>query len=771
MVLSESADCQTSAGIRGTGNKKGMAICHSGLAGWHPQDLAGNGLASSCLPKAGSVRIGNVVEGARMFTTAFENRLRGSLIGSTIGAELGFARRVQPERFAMAQPRDVFHLKLEPAGDVREERGRIDSRPATPFINLGVQAYLAKHGRVTPEDFAALLKSEPQIAAPVFAWDGVHTTQELLKEGMHPRISGLGNAPCGLIAAAMPAVGIYHFNDPEYAYLDGVELASVTQPRLGADWAGLCAAAVAAAFNPTSSPDLVVEAVLKIAHQNNKELFYLLNQQTRTAEQIASSSEEEFARWWLTSAGRGDTRKETNWIAFNPVSFVLPLLKHFASDAQKFFALLVSPQPASWLEGMLGGHAVSAIIAGAVIGALRGLEAFPTQWRAWAEPIAAPWYPLIDIVRRRLEKERETISITDRMAATQKNGASLLRDKVYGCILAGAIGNAMGSPVEGRSYRDIDQQYPGGITTVLDPKRLEGEDDNQMAMLLVETFIERDGLPVAARHFGRTWKERLNRDHFYPLCMGNAYDLIRQGWDPRITGHWSVVTGSTVMCMEPVGIFHLGDPEFAAIDATAISYMYQRGLDVVAATILAATVAEALRPDATVDSVLQAALDAAPSDRLRTFDERPFQSAHDYLQACLEIADKYDDVLAARAELYDKCLLYHLIDPLELWGFALAMFKIARGDVRQAAIGGTNIGRDSDTIAGRAAMLSGALRGAGSIPADWVQLFKPEVLARIRRNAFRFADLVVTKKLERMKHRLLVTEAATPLAKHEVGER
>jgi ADP-ribosylglycohydrolase len=688
-----------------------------------------------------------------MPTVTIEERIRGCLIGAAIGAELGFARRIYPERFAVQEPADVFRLKLEPAGEVSEQLGRVDARSVTPFINLGVRAYLSKRGRVTPEDFAGMLKDDAQIAGPVFAWDGIHTTQEILKEGMHPRISGLGNAPCGLIAAAMPAVGAYHFNDPESAYLDGVELASVTQPRLGADWAALCAAAVAAAFNPASSPGVVVDAVLRIAQQNNKDLFYQMNQPTRSAEGIAASGADRFAEWWLGCAGRGDARRDTNWVAFNPVSFVLPLLQHFASDAQSFFALLVTPQPASWYDGMLGGRPVSAAIGGAVIGALRGADAFPPDWRSWGEPIARPWFALADVIRSRVAKEREIITVTERLAAPREDGGSLLHDKIYGCMLAGAIGNAMGSPVEGRMYWEIDEQYPGGVTTILDPSRLEGEDDNQMAMLLVETYLERDGLPVMARHFGNTWKERLNRDHFYILCMGNAYDLICRGWDPRITGHWSVVTGSTVMCMEPVGVYHLADPEYAAIDATAISYMYQRGRDAMAATMLAATVAEALRPDATVDSVLQAALDAAPKAPLLTFDERPFRSAHDYLRACLAVAEKYDDVLAARAELYERCLLYHMIDPLELWGFALAMFRIARGDVRQAAIGGTNIGRDSDTIAGRAAMLAGTLRGAASVPADWVQLFEPEALERIKRNAGRFADLVATKKVTRIKGR------------------
>jgi ADP-ribosylglycohydrolase len=360
---------------------------------------------------------------------------------------------------------------------------------------------------------------------------------------------------------------------------------------------------------------------------------------------------------------------------------------------------------------------------------------------------------MADVVNGRIRKEAQVIRITEKLAEPQADGNSLLKEKVRGCILAGAIGNAMGSPVEGMMCQAIDKKYPKGITTILDPSRLEGEDDNQMAMLLVETYLAREGAPVMARHFGKMWQARLNRDHFYPFCMGRAYDLICRDWDPRITGHWSVVTGSTVMCMEPVGIYHIGDPDYAAIDARAISYMYQRGLDMVAATMLAATVAEAFKPEATVESVCDAALVAAPRDKMLTFDKRPFKSCRDYIEKCLEIADKYTDVLAARKELYQKCLFYHMIDPLELWGFALAMFKIAKGDIRQAAIGGTNIGRDSDTIAGPAAMLSGVPRGAANVPREWISMFSRESLEKIDRNSERVADLVLKCKLPVLKKR------------------
>jgi len=690
-----------------------------------------------------------------MSKPSLDDRICGALLGAAIGAELSFSRITKPDNFVAATgPEKLFDAKLEPDFAWKPVKHDQWWAKATPLIDLGVQAYLTAKGRALPEDFATVLKNHRGAGTPAFAFDGLHTVQELLKEGMHPRLSGLGNAPSGLVAAAMPAVGIYHFADPERAYLDGVELASVVQPRTGADWAGLCAAAIAAAFSRQASPESIIDAVLKIAHVNNKDVFYDLNGQWSAA-RGRYADEAGFLRWWHSQGGIIPSTPEFKWISPNPLRFVLPVLGRYHEDPRKLMAVLIATDPGLWFgeAGWMGVHAIPAEIAGAIVGAMHGPEIFPDEWRQWAERIVKPWLSLAGIVRGRADEEAGIISMVESMARRKGKAISPLHDRIKGAIMAGAIGNAMGSLGEGRFYWQIEEQHKGPITTVLDPRRLEAEDDNQMAMLLVETYIERDGLPVMARHFGKTWHERLNRDHFFPFCMGNAYDLIRGGWDPRITGHWSIVTGSTVMCMEPVGIYNAGDPQWAAADATAVSYMYQRGLDVTAAAMLAATVANALRADATVDSVCQAALDVAPRTPLKTFDRRPFKNAHDYLSRCLDVAAKYDDVLAARRELYDKCLLYHCIDPLELWGLALAMFRIAKGDVRQAAIGGTNIGRDADTIAGRAAMLSGALNGTAGIPKEWIAMFSKTSIDRIDRNAARVTDLVAVKKMDRMRRR------------------
>jgi len=610
----------------------------------------------------------------------------------------------------------------------------------TPLVELGVRTYVKKRGRATPEDFAEELKNDREISRGVFWWDGLHTTQELLREGMNPRISGLGTAPEGMISASMPAVGLYHFADPERAYLDGVELASVCQPRLGADWAGLSAAAVACAFD--RNPEEVVEAVLKIAFENNKDVFYRLNFAVNSFARANWDEKETLDNWICGVAAQ----KDANWIDNDPLKYVLPLLISFSGQPQKMMSLLL---------GMGKFNGISPVIAGAIAGALHGKDIFPAEWLKWAVPVAEKWFDITDVVESRRKKEKKIVSVYGKLAEKKnEDGMSLLEEKIYGCLLAGAIGNAMGSPVEGKLYTEVDREHPGGIQTVLDPKRLEGEDDNQMAMLLVETYMDRNGAPAMARHFGEKWRVKLNRDHFYALCMGNAYDLIMQGWDPRITGHWSIVTGSTVMCMEPAGLYNALDPEFAFIDTTAISYMYQRGLDVTTASILACCVSEALSPGATVESICKTALKYSPRGRMKTFDERPFQSVHDYLEKCLEVADKYDDIMEAREGLYRECLLYHMIDPLEVLGLSLAMFKIAKGNVKLSAIGGTNIGRDSDTIAGRAAMLAGTLNGYKNVPKEWMDMFGKESLARIRNNSRRIGDLLLNRKLHVLRRRM-----------------
>ncbi|NLG28283.1 MAG: hypothetical protein GX557_10255, partial [Chloroflexi bacterium] len=260
------------------------------------------------------------------------DRIHGCLLGAAIGAELAYARVAHPERYQFANPADV--LAFVPQRATRQEglEKRRTAGSLVPFVALGVDSYLKAGGRARPEDLADCLRHNKDIAAGYFTWDGVHTTQEVLQEGMHPRIAGMLNAPSGMLCAAMPAVGSYHFADPEYAYLDGVELASVSAPREAADWAGLCAAAIAAAYDPAATPESITETVFAIARRHCIDLYYLANHLLWNARD-AEADDATFAAWWMTCGGRGDGRQDSAWIGHHPIMYVLPLLRRYGNDA------------------------------------------------------------------------------------------------------------------------------------------------------------------------------------------------------------------------------------------------------------------------------------------------------------------------------------------------------------------------------------------------------------------------------------------------------
>ena len=52
---------------------------------------------------------------------------------------------------------------------------------------------------------------------------------------------------------------------------------------------------------------------------------------------------------------------------------------------------------------------------------------------------------------------------------------------------------------------------------------------------------------------------------------------------------------------------------------------------------------------------------------------------------------------------------------------AFGIFVASRGVLRDAVLGGINIGRDTDTIAGIVGAILGAQQGSGAIPAEWAE--------------------------------------------------
>lgn len=305
------------------------------------------------------------------------------------------------------------------------------------------------------------------------------------------------------------------------------------------------------------------------------------------------------------------------------------------------------------------------------------------------------------------------------------NRHSVLFKKVYGCLAGQAIGDQLGRPAEGWHYQDIDRKkgrltnpWEAGDRTEGGDRSFEvGTDDTALALILCHTYIAKQG-QITVEDYAQQWLKEMEPTRFF-FCMRNTYELLKMGYSPRVTGAFNIVTGSGLMAIAPVGIYNACDPETAYVDALNISSMYQRDLDMFIPGIIAGAIAEALSPQATVDSVIRTAVKLAPDKKNITFDQRKYSSLKDTLQKAVEIGAKHNDVFAVREALYQEMLQYQAVDPQEVVALAFGIFAASGGDTEQAILGGANIGRDADTIASLNGQLSGALNGIDSIPENW----------------------------------------------------
>ncbi len=322
-------------------------------------------------------------------------------------------------------------------------------------------------------------------------------------------------------------------------------------------------------------------------------------------------------------------------------------------------------------------------------------------------------------------------------------GSSLLYQKVFGLLIGGAIGDAFGIRVEMMHYLDIQEQY--GHIEHFDPipwrtpsKQPPGEqwnpfgvqpqneqgyhplgrwsrevgaytDDMRYRLMIYQAILRKQG-PINGTDLAEEWLNyRLMvegaKDHQPTLSwpgperayarivaslpnlaqMATTQRFCRSGWDA------------------PLGLLHPGQP----VEAARIGYS------------MAVAVATALSTSATMETVIDQVLKYAGSldSQAGEFTGR--------LTRLLDIAAHCPDVYSLREPFYKQFLVsfppWDGVFPLEMVPCAIAMCYIAKGDARQAIIGATNIGRDTDTIAAIAGELMGVLYGAQALPSDWTE--------------------------------------------------
>ena len=332
------------------------------------------------------------------------------------------------------------------------------------------------------------------------------------------------------------------------------------------------------------------------------------------------------------------------------------------------------------------------------------------------------------------------------LTAAHAQTSSKLFSRIYGCEAAGNIANAMGDVTEGLSWRQIEERW-GLVDKILDqdktarrrPQRFGPdwvyqahhrppgmvEDGFERHRLLTSAILKKGGR-VTIEDLARSWIEDIDPSKFGYLLGPQdqvIYNLLRAGLPPWEVGRyaaWPGFIGTSKMIM-PLGMVNACRPDQAARDALDLSRIKDVqgrpdnfALEVAAA--IAAGTAEALRPGATVNSVIETALAQLPSEPRKEV-ERGLGWARQ--------ARDWKDLRPLFEKAYEGRPISNAVEVLS---GGLACFLAADGRPRQAILYAVNLGRDTDCKGYVAGGLAGALRGIEALPPDWVETVEKQVV-------------------------------------------
>jgi ADP-ribosylglycohydrolase len=320
--------------------------------------------------------------------------------------------------------------------------------------------------------------------------------------------------------------------------------------------------------------------------------------------------------------------------------------------------------------------------------------------------------------------------------------AVTLRDKFFGCTAGVHIGSSMGAAVEGWPYQKIIETY--GKLDHLENyehyhngwKRPPGttEDGVERQKLMITAIIEKQGR-ITAEDVKAIWIRDIKpnsagmvSEPFEAVLLARA----KTGIPARDLGQYCDYAGlnSFARACHPIGLINAGNEEWAMRDIFEVGQLYQvdksQGLQW--AQVTGIGIAAATRPDTTVDGVINAIMSRIDF----TYSNKQYQKANESrrwgvkatLENLLEGTRDCQDYQELRVR-FDKYfggtgIPYAMASASEVVSKALCIFRMVKGNTKEAIIAAVNMGRDTDCLAAVSAGIAGALSGGSSIPQEWI---------------------------------------------------
>ena len=330
-----------------------------------------------------------------------ERRAIGCLAGAAVGDALGGATEgYSPDAIRKRYAGPVTGI-VGPFYDDWKDR-----RPASPYhkgdghvtddtlmTGLLTRVYAAKRDHLDAYDVASslvpLMMNEriwiPELHEETIALKRVFLAEKWLVTRLHyahadPREAGVGNmVNCGA-AMYMAPVGIVNAGSPAGAYAEAVEMASAHQLSYGREAAGVFAAAVACAMVPGATVASVVQACLDVARDGTRAaIAAVCDAAAGLSDPLAAAAPLRAAMSPFDTVGE-DYRDQG-------LGARRPSRLHAIEELPVALGMLVV-SGGEFRQAVLGGVNYGrdadsiATMAGAISGALHGMEAIPPEWAA-----------------------------------------------------------------------------------------------------------------------------------------------------------------------------------------------------------------------------------------------------------------------------------------------------------------------------------------------------------------------------------------------------
>jgi len=292
-----------------------------------------------------------------------------------------------------------------------------------------------------------------------------------------------------------------------------------------------------------------------------------------------------------------------------------------------------------------------------------------------------------------------------------------LTDRVLGCILGGAVGDALGAPFEGLWSHCIPEPPAllAGFAEYEGFPRGQYTDDTQLTVATLESVVRRGGIEPGdvARSIARLWRSQAVVGPG-GACTAAADRLLAGG-------HWSEcgspvgqAGNGTAMRTAALGLYFLARPADLPDAVAQVSRITHRDLRSVAGGVAVASAARLLAAEPRVD--------AGVLCRTVAEDMRPFHPAFADLVAGLPVS--LDGGAAAALEYvawsggaereFDRIIITPYVVPTVL----AALWAVARSPDSwpEAVAGVIGLGGDVDTLGAIVGGLTGARLGLGAVP-------------------------------------------------------